>query len=92
MCHFLVGYLPIAQSLSYPWRKSTEEDGMAAMDECAWQRSTKCDSNACIEVARNVAGVQLRDAMRPDGPRLAANRDQWRVFLGFVKNVDIRMT
>jgi hypothetical protein len=59
---------------------------MAATERHAWQRSTRCDSSACVEVAVTPAGVQVRDGKRPDGPRLSANFGEWEAFLRWVQD------
>jgi hypothetical protein len=59
---------------------------MAATEQRAWRRSTRCDSSACVEVAPAAAGVHVRDGKRPDGPQLSATRGEWAAFLRWVKD------
>ena len=63
---------------------------IVAMEQLVWRRSTRCDSNACVQMAESAAGVHVRDSKSPDGPTLNASRDQWAAFLGLIKNVDTK--
>ena len=51
-----------------------------------WRRSSRCDSNACVEVAHASGEVLLRDSKDPDGPRLSFAAAQWSAFLDGVKD------
>ncbi|WP_326554796.1 DUF397 domain-containing protein [Micromonospora sp. NBC_01813] len=46
-----------------------------------WRRSSRCDTNACVEAAATSAGVELRDSADPAGPRLEFGPGDWRAFL-----------
>ncbi|MFV2016976.1 DUF397 domain-containing protein [Micromonospora sp. LOL_023] len=46
-----------------------------------WRRSSRCDTNACVEAAATSAGVELRDSADPAGPRLEFGEGGWRTFL-----------
>lgn len=50
-----------------------------------WQRSSKCEQGACVEVALDAAGVLVRDGKDPDGPRLAFTREEWDAFVAGCK-------
>jgi len=50
----------------------------------AWRKSTRCESQHCVEVAQVAAGMAVRDSTDPgwviifDGP-------SWRAFLGTLR-------
>lgn len=46
-----------------------------------WRRSSRCDTNACVEAAATMSGVEVRDSADPGGPRLAFGPGGWRAFL-----------
>ena len=50
-----------------------------------WVKSRRCDSNACVEVARNGDQVYLRDSKDPTGPVLKHSGLQWRDLLQDIK-------
>lgn len=45
-----------------------------------WRRSSRCDTQTCVEVARTNGGVLLRDAKDPAGPVLAFSQEAWISF------------
>jgi len=49
-----------------------------------WIRSRRCESNACVEVARTEHGMAMRSSLRPDVV-LEFGAEQWRAFLDLVK-------
>jgi hypothetical protein len=53
-----------------------------------WRKASFSTGNggACVEVARNGAGVAVRDSKDPDGPRLAFTPRQWRTFTARMKS------
>ncbi|MFV2010125.1 MULTISPECIES: DUF397 domain-containing protein [unclassified Micromonospora] len=54
-----------------------------------WWRSSRCDTNACLEATVTASGdVALRDSAEPDGPWLDVDRQQWRRFLRGVTRGD----
>jgi len=54
-----------------------------------WQKSTRCGSGACVEVAKESGkAVYLRDSKDPDGPAIALTRDEWILFLRAAKAGD----
>jgi hypothetical protein len=44
----------------------------------------RCADSACIEIARNDAGVFMRDSKDPDGPVLTFTGEQWASFTAAV--------
>lgn len=50
-------------------------------ERLAWRKSTRCDANACVEVAITADRVLLRDSSDPDGRCLALTRAEWVEFL-----------
>ncbi len=59
---------------------------MSELDEAPlWRRSRRCDSGACIEVARLGGGFAVRDSKSPEGPRLMFNASAWGSFLAGVQ-------
>ncbi|MFY1695057.1 MULTISPECIES: DUF397 domain-containing protein [unclassified Solwaraspora] len=47
-----------------------------------WRRSSRCDTNACVEVAATeTGGAALRDSADPASPELGFGPHQWRSFL-----------
>jgi hypothetical protein len=53
-----------------------------------WQRSTRCDSGQCVEVARGDGHVLVRNSNQPDTVlRLAA--DQWHRLVGAIKSGEL---
>jgi hypothetical protein len=48
--------------------------------ELVWHRSTRCGSNACVEVARLADRYLIRDAKDPGTEPLAFTAAQWRAF------------
>lgn len=55
-----------------------------------WKRSSRCDTNTCVETANVVPGqnVYLRDGKQPVGPVLSFPADDWEQFLLNVKAGD----
>lgn len=49
-------------------------------DAVQWRKSTRCGTNACVEVA-NVGGLYLiRDGKDPDGTVLSFSAEEWNAF------------
>jgi hypothetical protein len=64
---------------------------MKNVDAVQWRKSTRCGSNACVEVA-NVAGTYLvRDSKDPDGAVLRFSVQEWAAFVDGVKAGDFRV-
>lgn len=47
---------------------------------------SKNNPKTCVEVARDVEGVALRDSKDPTGPVLEFNNDEWRAFVNGVRS------
>jgi len=45
-----------------------------------WQRSAKCESAACVEVALIDGAVLIRNSRHPDGPVLRFDTEEWKAF------------
>jgi hypothetical protein len=64
-----------------------------------WQRSTRCSSAQCVEVARveaarvgtarTVSEVRVRDSKDPRSPELAFGPAAWHTFIEGVKHGDL---
>ena len=57
--------------------------------DLTWRKASYSGSNGggCVEVASTPGtAIAVRDSKDPDGPRLAFTPDDWRAFLGQVKN------
>ena len=50
-----------------------------------WRRSTRCASNACVEIATVGETYLVRDAKDPDGAVLTVKAPAWAVFVSAVK-------
>ncbi|GAB2935848.1 hypothetical protein GCM10027280_24730 [Micromonospora polyrhachis] len=54
-----------------------------------WRKSSRCESQQCVEVARTVSGVAVRDSAAPvDHLEIAA--PAWRNFLSAIRVGDLR--
>lgn len=53
-----------------------------------WQRSTRCDSGQCVEVARGDGYVMVRNSSRPDAV-LTLSADQWHTLVGAIKSSQV---
>ena len=53
------------------------------LDGLEWRRSSRCESAACVEVAKLDAMIMIRDSAEP-GSSVAISHDIWR---GFVSGV-----
>lgn len=58
---------------------------MADTERLQWRKSTRCEANACLEVARLEGGVVIRDGKDPNGPRLVFAARQWTSFLAWAR-------
>lgn len=56
--------------------------------QVAWLRGSRCESGACVEVARIDGLYVIRDSKDPDGPRLTFTPDEWLVFTGGIRAGD----
>jgi hypothetical protein len=51
-----------------------------------WRKSTRCESNACVEVASLGESVAMRDSKRTDGPVLVFTAQAWHDFLAAARD------
>jgi hypothetical protein len=57
--------------------------------ECAkWRKSSKCGSNACVEVAPIDGNIAMRDSKTAGGPILTFTPKTWDEFIAGVRNGD----
>lgn len=72
---------------------STESEmmmaGIAVPWRHGWQRSTHCDSGACVEVARMQPMVAVRDGKEPEGPVLIFASREWQAFVAAVRDHEL---
>jgi Domain of unknown function (DUF397) len=47
----------------------------------AWRKSTKCESNSCVEVGLLGSQVAVRDSKDVDGPVLLFTGAEWAAFV-----------
>jgi uncharacterized protein DUF397 len=62
---------------------------MADWDETtlAWRKSTRSNSNGCVEMVLSDQVVLLRDSKRPEGPVLSVSPRAWAALLARVRNL-----
>ena len=53
----------------------------------AWRKSTRSNSNGCVEMALDEEVVLLRDSKRPEGPVLSVSPRAWAVLVAQVRNL-----
>jgi Domain of unknown function (DUF397) len=51
-----------------------------------WRRSSRCESDTCVEVARIDRTIAIRDAKDVDGPVLIFSAVEWAAFVAGVRN------
>ncbi|XVU25852.1 DUF397 domain-containing protein [Actinoplanes sp. CA-054009] len=54
-------------------------------DELRWQRSRRCSSGTCVEVAQADGNILVRDSKNPEGAILSFDPSEWRAFVEGVK-------
>jgi len=62
---------------------------MDSNHDLTWRKASYSGSNGggCVEVAHaSDAVIAVRDSKDPDGPRLAFTSNDWRAFLGQIKD------
>jgi hypothetical protein len=67
---------------------------MCERRQVAWQRSTRCGTDSCVEVAKvtessAVDEVRVRDSKDPQSPELAFGATAWHAFIEGIKNGDL---
>jgi hypothetical protein len=60
----------------------------AAPGDVAWRISSKCDSGACVGVARQDEFVIVGNTSKPGSPVSRFTVEEWGAFLGRVKHGD----
>jgi hypothetical protein len=70
--------------------KCGEEAAMNGPSDKAvvWQRSRRCDSATCVEVATTDDRVGVRDGKQPAGPALWFSHEEWAAFVAGVRAGD----
>lgn len=53
--------------------------------EQLWRRSTRCATNACIEIAEDATTYFVRDSKELDGPVLRFGLKDWQNFIDTLK-------
>jgi len=56
--------------------------------ELTWRKSSKSSGGACVEVATRDELVCIRHSKDPAGPMLTFDREAFRDFIAFVKQID----
>jgi len=56
-----------------------------------WQRSARCTSGTCIEVAKVADRVLIQDSKSPDAGALSFTRQEWEAFIQAVKRDEFRL-
>lgn len=54
--------------------------------ELVWQRSSACESGACVEVAITDNAVMVRNSANPDDMLATKSHSEWQEFLAAVKD------
>lgn len=49
--------------------------------QVAWRRSTRCDTNSCVEVASGQSEAWVRNSTDPAGPVLIFSTEAWRALV-----------
>lgn len=62
------------------------------MTAISWQRSSRCDSSSCVEVASLDNEIVVRDSKDPQGPVLRFTRNEWIAFIGGVEDGEFRFS
>ena len=55
----------------------------------AWHRSTRCESNSCVEVGLLDSRIAARDSKDANGPAVLLRLTEWEGFLHRVRNQGI---
>jgi hypothetical protein len=72
---------------SYPVRNGPQKGGspMNPSNTPQWRTSSRCEANACVEVAPTTSHILIRNSGNPDGPQLSVPRAHWRAFVADLK-------
>jgi Domain of unknown function (DUF397) len=60
------------------------------MNSVKWQKSTRCGSNACVEVAKVENEYLVRDSKNPEAAPLTFTADEWTAFVEGVSAGEFR--
>ncbi|MGX6604307.1 DUF397 domain-containing protein [Micromonosporaceae bacterium Da 78-11] len=60
------------------------------MNTVAWRKSSRCGSNACVEVAKIDNEYLVRDSKNPDMSPLSFTADEWTAFVAGVEAGEFR--
>jgi len=60
------------------------------MNSVKWHKSTRCGSNACVEVAKVDNEYLVRDSKNPDAAPLSFTADEWTAFVEGVSAGEFR--
>ncbi|MGH3978880.1 MAG: DUF397 domain-containing protein [Pseudonocardiaceae bacterium] len=58
----------------------------------SWQQSSASGTGNCVQVARTLEHVWVRDSKNPFGPGLGLTREQWAAFLAGLKRGEFDCT
>ena len=50
-----------------------------------WNKSSRCDTANCVEVASGASGAMVRDSKESDGPVLSFGRPGWGNFIDQIR-------
>lgn len=54
-----------------------------------WRRASRCESGACVEVARVGDQIAIRDSKDAAGPVLLFTQEEWSAFTRGVRDGDL---
>jgi hypothetical protein len=60
------------------------------MNSVKWHKSTRCGSNACVEVAKVENEYLVRDSKNPEAAPLTFTADEWTAFVEGVSAGEFR--
>ncbi|WP_433373389.1 DUF397 domain-containing protein [Actinoplanes sp. CA-142083] len=55
-----------------------------------WQRSSRCGTGTCVEVAEVDGQIWVRDSKAQDGPALSFTKEEWTAFVDGVADGEFR--
>jgi len=55
-------------------------------DQLRWLRSSRCETGACVEVARDGKRIRMRNSRDPEGVTLVFTDDEWIGFLSAIRS------